>query len=172
MHVTPDTLRLHIDYTIWASRKLLEAADGLTPDELTRDFGTADKSVLGTLLHVYGGDWVWIERMEGRSPVNRPYDQTAGMETLQTEWPRVWERWIACAGALKSQTAESEISYLTFKGDPYTTPVWQVILHVVNHGTHHRGQAAGFLRSLGKTPPVLDLTYYYRQLASTLKAGS
>jgi uncharacterized damage-inducible protein DinB len=164
MHVSPDTLRLHIDYTVWASRTLLDAAAALPPAELTRDFATADKSVLGTLLHIYGGDWVWIERMDGRSPSNRPYDASATLATLQTGWSRVWERWIDCAHDLTAESAETEIEYLSFKGDPFRTPVWQVILHVVNHGTHHRGQAAGFIRSLGKTPPVLDLTHYYRQL--------
>jgi uncharacterized damage-inducible protein DinB len=172
MHVSPDALRLHIDYTVWASRTLLEAATALAPEELTRDFATADRSVLGTLLHLYGGDWVWIERMEGRSPTSRPYGATATLATLQTEWPRVWERWIDTARCLTAESAEAELAYTTFKGDLFRTPVWQVILHVVNHGTHHRGQAAGFLRSLGKTPPVLDLTYYYRQITPLTYASA
>jgi len=54
------------------------------------------------------------------------------------------------------------ISYRDMKGHPWVSPVWQIVLHVVNHGTHHRGQVAGFLRSMGKTPPVLDLIAYYR----------
>ena len=164
MHVSIETLRLHIDYTVWASRRILEAAAGLSMGELTRDFGTADKSVLGTLLHVYGGDAIWIERMHGTSLSSRPYDEQASLATLQSEWPRVWERWKNYVGALTEETAEAEIAYTTFKGAPYRTPVWQIILHVVNHGTHHRGQAAGFLRTMGKTPPVLDLTEYYRSL--------
>jgi uncharacterized damage-inducible protein DinB len=47
-------LTTHIDYTIWANRRILDAASELTPGELTRDFGTGDKSILGTLLHLYG----------------------------------------------------------------------------------------------------------------------
>jgi uncharacterized damage-inducible protein DinB len=50
------------------------------------------------------------------------------------------------------------------RGNPWTQPLWEIVLHVVNHGTHHRGQAAGFLRSLGHTPPKLDLIFYYRQM--------
>lgn len=46
-------LKAHIDYTIWASRRLLDAAA-----KLTHDFGTAGKGILGTLLHVYGGGLV------------------------------------------------------------------------------------------------------------------
>jgi len=165
MHVSPDTLRLHLDYSAWASRRLLEAAAALPPSELTQDFGTADKSVLGTLLHIYGADYAWMERMEGRSISARPYDEGAQLDFLQAEWPKLWARWKSYAAGLTEQSAEAEIAYLTMKGDPFRSPVWQIVMHVVNHASHHRGQAAGFVRSLGKTPPVLDLMYYYRQLS-------
>lgn len=155
-------LKAHIDYTVWASRTLLDAAANLTRDELTRDFGTADKSVLGTLLHIYGADLVWIERVHGTSLTVRPYDDQATLSTLQTEWPRVWDRWRDYVAGLTPEKADAEIAYKTFKGDAFRAPVWQIILHVVNHGTHHRGQASGFLRALGKTPPVLDLMHFYR----------
>ncbi len=163
MHVSIETLQSHIDYTVWASRRMLEAANALSPDELQRDFATGDKSVLGTLLHVYGGDLVWIERMHGRSLTSRPYDAQANLATLEAEWPVVWERWRAYAAGLSAESAEADVEYATFKGDTLRTPAWQIILHVVNHATHHRGQAAGFIRSMGKTPPVLDLVHYYRQ---------
>jgi uncharacterized damage-inducible protein DinB len=42
--------------------------------------------------------------------------------------------------------------------------LWKIVLHVVNHGTHHRGQASGFLRAMGHVPPPLDLIAYYRTL--------
>jgi uncharacterized damage-inducible protein DinB len=164
MHVSLKTLQQHIDYTVWASRRILDAAAALYPDELTRDFGTGDKSVLGTLLHVYGGDLIWIERMHGTSLTRRPYDESASLADLQADWPRVWDRWKTYVDGLTEESAEAPVSYVTFKGLPYSTPVWQIILHIVNHGTHHRGQAAGFIRSLGRTPPVLDLTEYYRSI--------
>jgi len=164
MHVSLETLRLHIDYTIWANQRILDAAAALTAEELTRDFGSADKSILGTLLHIHGGDLVWIERMHGTSLTTRPYDASATLGTLQAEWPKVWARWKTYVDGLAEDAAEAEISYRTFKGDAFRTPVWQIILHVVNHGTHHRGQAAGFIRSLGKMPPILDLTQFYRTL--------
>jgi uncharacterized damage-inducible protein DinB len=50
------------------------------------------------------------------------------------------------------------------KGRPWKQPLWQLVLHVVNHGTHHRGQVSGFLRSLGHTPPILDPIYFYREM--------
>lgn len=164
MHVSLEALRLHIDYTVWASGRLVDAAALLSSDELSRDFGTADKSVLGTLLHVYGADYAWMERMDGRSIRSRPYNDQASLDWLCTEWPRVWDRWKAYVAGLTEQAAESELAYTSFKGDSFRSPVWQIVMHVVNHATHHRGQAAGFLRAMGKTPPVLDLMHYYRQV--------
>jgi uncharacterized damage-inducible protein DinB len=164
MHVGVETLQLHIDYTIWASKRLLNSAAALTPKELTRDFGTADKSVLGTLLHVYSADFAWIERMFGRSIEAAPYDENSTLEWLQVEWPKVWDRWKAYVGALTAASAEAEIAYRSMKGDPFRSAAWKIVMHVVNHGTHQRGQAAGFMRSMGKTPPTLDLMFYYREL--------
>ncbi len=54
------------------------------------------------------------------------------------------------------------IEYKDLKGNPYQSPLWQIVLHLVNHGSHHRGQVSGMLRALGKTPPPLDLIAYYR----------
>jgi uncharacterized damage-inducible protein DinB len=166
MHVSLETLRLQIAYSEWASRRILAAAESLEPEELTHDFETADKSVLGTLLHICGGDLVWIERIDGRSLTARPYDARAGFAWLQREWPKSWQRYNDYVAGLTDSTAEAPIAYNDFKGNPWKTPAWQVILHVVNHATHHRGQTAGFIRALGKAPPILDLMAYYRGLNS------
>ena len=61
----PDALRDHIEYTAWASRRLVDAAAALSPEELTRDFQTADRSVIGTLAHIYAADRVWLSRLAG-----------------------------------------------------------------------------------------------------------
>jgi uncharacterized damage-inducible protein DinB len=58
----------------------------------------------------------------------------------------------------------AEIVYRDLKGRTWKQPVWQLVLHLVNHGTHHRGQVSGFIRAMGATPPPLDLVFYYREL--------
>ena len=68
MATLADVLRNHLNYTAWASSRLVDAASALNPQELTRDFGTADHSVLGTLAHVYAADRVWLGRIEGNPP--------------------------------------------------------------------------------------------------------
>ena len=65
MAVSSDALRLHLDYTAWASKRLMDAAAALSEEELTRDFKTADKCVLDTLVHVFAADRIWLSRIQG-----------------------------------------------------------------------------------------------------------
>ena len=161
MFVPAEVLRSHIDYTAWASGALVHAAAQLTPEELTRDFGTADKSVLGTLVHIFGADRVWLARLQ-REPADRFLtDADYHLSVLQTEWPALQERWKQWATGLTDEAARAEVAYRDMRGKPWSKPLGQLVLHVVNHGTHHRGQVAGFLRSMGHTPPQLDLVRYY-----------
>jgi uncharacterized damage-inducible protein DinB len=165
MLISRDILQHHIAYTRWASSRLVEAAAALTPDELTRDFGTADKSVLGTLVHVFAADRIWMGRIQGNVPARFiDIDKDMHLSVLQNDWPPLLDQWHAWVSGLDAEALAGNITYKDMKGNPYETAAWQIILHVVNHGTHHRGQVSGFLRAMGHKPPVLDLIAYYRSL--------
>jgi uncharacterized damage-inducible protein DinB len=165
MPVSADTLRLQLDYSAWASQRLLDAAAKLSPEELTRDFKTADKTVLDTLVHIYAADRIWLSRVraEPRATFSDPADRDLAL--LQTEWPALFERWKLWLCDFTDADATRVISYNDLKGRPYSQPAWQILLHLVNHATHHRGQVSGFLRAMGQTPPPLDLIAFYRTLA-------
>jgi uncharacterized damage-inducible protein DinB len=164
MPATAATLRTHLEYSAWATGRLLEAAATLTPDELTRDFNTADKSVLGSLVHIFAADRVWLARIQGTPRVNFVDPEDHNLAFLASEWPVLGERWKEWAAGVTDESVTTEASYADLKGNPWTTPLWQIILHVVNHATHHRGQVSGFLRCMGHKPPALDLIAYYRAI--------
>ena len=163
--VPNSTLTLHLRYTAWASARLVEAASKLTPAELTHDFKTSEKSVVGTLAHTFAADRVWWHRVNGTVPAKFiDPEKDFLLETLQTEWPALLAQWEQFIAAKDESALAGKIEYKDLKGNPYGTPLWQIVLHLVNHGTHHRGQASGMIRSLGHTPPPLDLIAYYRSL--------
>ena len=123
--VPAEVLRTQIAYTTWASKLLVEAAGTLTPEELTRDFGTADKSVLGTLVHVFGADRVWLDRVKG-GPANRFLaEEDHRLAVLQNDWPALYERWKEWAGALTDSRAQAEFAYSDRSGNHC-----QFLLHV------------------------------------------
>ncbi|MGE0816573.1 MAG: DinB family protein [Vicinamibacterales bacterium] len=161
MSVPVETLRTHLRYAAWASARIVDAAAMLTPEELTRDFKSADKHVLGTLTHVYAADRVWLGRIEGAPPgvfVDPAVDMH--LAVLQQEWPALMDRWLSWVATVEDPARDLE--YHDLRGNTHRTPLWQIVLHVVNHGTHHRGQAAAMIRAMGHTPPPLDLIRFYR----------
>lgn len=158
--ISPDAARTHLAYTEWATSRLIGAARDLGPAELRRDFGTADRSVLGTLTHLFGADRVWLARLRGGA---QEWPGEYELDALAEQWSALFSRWRQWAAGLTESSIGERISYRDMKGNPWVSPAWQIVLHVVNHGAHHRGQVSGFLRAMGKTPPVLDLIAYYRQ---------
>jgi uncharacterized damage-inducible protein DinB len=166
MTVSADVLRTHLDYTAWASRRLVDLAAGLTSEELARDFQTADHSIVGTLAHIYAADRIWLARVTQSPAGTFITDADRDISVLKNDWPVLHDRWRSWASSLTNEAADANLSYKDSKGNPYIQPLWQILLHVVNHGTHHRGQVSGFLRALGHTPPPLDLAAYHRQAAA------
>lgn len=164
MAVSGDALRHHLDYTAWASKRLMDAAAELSEEELSRDFKTADKCVLDTLVHVFAADRIWLSRIQGATRATFIDPEDRSFPALQAAWPALHQQWKDWAAPLSDQDVVAKIAYRDLKGNPCEQPLWQILLHVVNHGSHHRGQAAGFLRAMGRTPPPLDLIAYYRTL--------
>lgn len=167
MSLPAATARTHWDYTIWASRKLLDAAAALSEPERTRDFQHADRTVIGTLAHIFAADRVWLGRIQGNPPPRFLDESEKSVDVLRSEWPRIHEGWTQWLAQQTNESLEQPLHYKDLKGNAYQTPLWQVLLHVVNHATHHRGQVSAMLRAMGHTPPGVDLIFYYRQLGAS-----
>jgi uncharacterized damage-inducible protein DinB len=73
----------------------------------------------------------------------------------------VLQRWPVLVASLVDP--EQVIEYKSFAGDPFTNPLGQIVRHVVNHGTYHRGQVATMLRQLGAQAVSSDLIGFYRE---------
>jgi uncharacterized damage-inducible protein DinB len=156
--MTTELLKHHVAYTRWATERLLQAVSEIPTDHLTHDFKTSERTIVSTLAHNFGADRIWLQRVTGGSPTTFLTDDERQIATLQREWPVIFDAWPGVLGE-----PDRVVAYRDMSGNPYSSPLWQIVLHVVNHGTHHRGQVSGFLRSLGHTPPQLDLIRYYRE---------
>jgi len=172
MTLSAEVLRGHIHYTAWASRKLVEAAAQLSQEELSHDFQTSDRTILGTLVHTFAADRIWLYRLAGGENPGFVSDFDRRLEVLQNDWPALHQRWSDWARGLSDDQISADVSYTDMSGKPWKQPLWQLVLHVVNHGTHHRGQVSGFLRALGHAPPQLDLVRFYRELGTEARAAA
>lgn len=158
--MTPAEALLHIRYSIWASNRLWNAVSDLPIEHLEQERGVSHGSLLGTLAHILLADWIWYTRVV--EPMERPGKTRDALEKV---WPEVHARWEMWAKDLTDAGLQRVVSYKTSDGTAYETPVWQIVLHLVNHATLHRGQAMAILRQMGVPPPPTDLIFYYRELA-------
>jgi uncharacterized damage-inducible protein DinB len=155
--MTTEDARTHLRYSGWASRRLLDAALQLPPDDLHRDLKVSHKSLFETLNHIHFADRIWLCRVLGE-----PYEPAQG--ALEVEWPKLQRRWEEWADSPGAADLDRIIFYKDLKGNSHQAPLWQIILHLVNHATLHRGQVMAMMRQLGAVPPPTDLIFYYREL--------
>ena len=157
---------LHLRYSAWASRKLVEAVRTVSDADLDKPVSISHNSLLGTLSHILWADWLWFTRVV--EPMEKP-GQTR--EALEKVWPELQDKWIAWADRASDDEVNRVVEYVSIlDGQKARTPVWQIVLHIVNHATLHRGQAMGMLRQAGSAPPHTDLMNFYRELTAARHA--
>jgi len=152
--------RFLLAYARWANRQLLAAAESLSPEAFTRDLRSSYPSVRDTLVHVLWAEWLWLERLHGRSPLGL-LDPSGfpTVDALRARWGPVeagFDALLATPGADLTR----RVSYTNRKGEQWAYPVGQILHHVVNHATYHRGQVVTLLRQLGQVPPTTDFLVF------------
>ncbi len=162
--MTFDDVQALVEYHYWARDRLLEAVDHLTPDQFTRDLGSSFRSVRDTLAHLYSAESAWCSRWNGVSPSGHvAADSIPDAATLRTKWQRLEGDVRAVLERVGADGIDRVIEYKMFNGDARASVLWQMVQHVVNHGSYHRGQVTTMIRQLGGTPPKsMDLIAYYR----------
>jgi uncharacterized damage-inducible protein DinB len=154
-------LVLQLRYSAWATRRVLESTAGLSPDELSRDLGNSYGGVHGTLKHIYQADSIWFDRLMGAPTSDlSKYEPSSGF----SEWIPLLDGYVKWAEQLNAADWDRIVSYRNVKGESLQTPVWQIVLHLVNHASYHRGQVTTLLRQIGRAPVGTDLIAYYRSL--------
>ena len=169
--MTPEEMRVLYDYNAWADRRALEAAGKVTTEEFVKPMGSSFGSLRDTIAHIYGAEWTWLERFQGRSPASLPdVTQFQDATSLKEKWAELEGRLLAFVGGLTQDDLNRVMEYKTLKFGVYRNPLWQSMQHVVNHGSYHRGQVTTLLRQLGAQPILTDLMHFYRERATAAGA--
>jgi len=159
------TIKTLFEYNCWANRRMLAACAGLTVEEWSREVNQSWGSVHKLLTHMFAAETVWLARWMGTSP--KALRQAADFPTYG-DLVRAWEGLNAetelfIAGC-DEKALKREVAYTNTKGETRTFPLGQLMLHVANHATHHRGELAAMLSSFGVDHPEDDLLWYLREL--------
>jgi uncharacterized damage-inducible protein DinB len=161
-----DFRRLY-DYNSWANHRTLDACAPLSEEQFTRDLRSSFRSVRDTLTHIMLVEWLWLERWHGRSPDKfPPATDFPTLESVRRRWPEVERDLLEYIASLAQQDLDRVVSHKTVAGVSQAAPLWQMLQHLVNHGTYHRGQVATMLRQLDAKPISTDLILFCRELAA------
>ena len=156
------TLKELFDYNRWANARTLDAAAAVAPADFAREVGGSFASLHGTLAHLCGAEWVWLERLRGTSPSSLPFaSELTDIAAIRRRWNEVERGQRVFLDGLDADRLGESLSYVNFAGEPNTYPIWRVLAHVVNHSTYHRGQVTTLLRQLGGKPVSTDLLRFY-----------
>jgi uncharacterized damage-inducible protein DinB len=158
-----DDLQRLLDYTVWANHRVVRVAATLTVEEFRRDMGGSHGGVRGTLSHMLGAEWLWLERFKGVSPT-KLFDEAefADILAVRERWGVVEVHRADWLGSLREDQVAEVVAYKTLKGDPFQNPLWQLVQHVANHATYHRGQVIVMLRQLGARVVTTDMVVWDR----------
>jgi uncharacterized damage-inducible protein DinB len=162
--MTSDDIQLLYEYDRWANRRVLKAASTLSAEQFTRDLGGSFRSVRDKLLHIVGGEWIWLAYWKNppttpasltdlktqRDAVFNP-DAFPDLNAVQSKWMEIEEEQ---AEFVNRVTNEDLVKTLPFRGTHIK--LTHLMQHLANHSTYHRGQLAMAMRQLGAEPLATD----------------
>lgn len=160
------TLLQHLQYNYWANEKISGFVTAANQELFTQETPSSFNTLQKTLLHVWDAEFIWLKRIQGESLTDFPSKNFNGNRI------DVINGLLSSSKNLIQLIADSSpdingkiIRYKNMKGEEFSTDVEGIMMHVVNHGTFHRGQVITMLRSLGYTQvSSTDLITYLRTI--------
>lgn len=172
--MTKHDILLLYAYDRWANNRVLQAASALRTKEFTRDLGGSFRSVRDTLVHIIGGEWIWLAYW------NEPPDNSASLAdlrtrrdilfnpeafpdvgTVQQRWAEVEKEQVEFVNRINDELLERMLPFRTTQ-----VRLAHLMQHLANHSTYHRGQVALMMRQLGAEPVATDFHVFLVECAS------
>jgi uncharacterized damage-inducible protein DinB len=157
-------IQLLTRYNAWANHRLFDLLASLPAGEASAKRVTGFGSMVNTLNHAYVVDLIWKAHLE-----NRPHGFTSRITEVEPTLPELrnaqadMDQWyIDYASALTEQAHDESIPFKFVDGGAGIMTRGEMLLHVVNHKTYHRGYVADLLYQIGSRPPVMDLPVFLR----------
>lgn len=163
--IMKEQLASYAAHNLWANQQIISCVNQLPSDKQQQELVSSFNSIHSTLLHMWNAESAWYQRIKLVERVVLPEDHFKGdtqeLGQLLLQQSKLWAEWAAAA----SEAAVDHVfQYYNSKKEYFKQPVWQVMLHVFNHGTYHRGQLVTMLRQLGvEKIPSTDFIVFMRK---------
>lgn len=159
-----ELLKLYAVYNNWAHQRIFELILALPEDKQVTEIPSSFNSIFKTVLHMWDAESAWWQRMKMQERIIIPSENFKGnMRELTSsllQQSKQWEEWVSNASEMM---LEHVFQYQNIKREQIKMPIYQMVHHVFNHGTYHRGQLVNMLRQLGiEKIPQTDFSFWTR----------
>jgi uncharacterized damage-inducible protein DinB len=154
------------EYNGWCNARILDAAARLTDQQFRAPGPFPHGGVRDTVLHTLFAESVWRMRWLGTPPAPHHRFEPEDFPTvavLRARWVEEDARLMEFVASLTEERLSSELQYTATEGGRHTRVLWETLVHLVNHGTQHRAEAAAMLTQWGQSPGDIDLVVYLNE---------
>jgi uncharacterized damage-inducible protein DinB len=148
-------------YNAWANRRILDTAEKLNTGQFMAKVGASFDSVRDTLVHTMSAERLWLARFqETESRAMLKFDDYSDLRAIREQWSEIERQTQAFLASIDDHKLAKIIHYVNAQGEPNAYPLWQMMVHQVNHSTQHRSEVAAMLTQFGHSPGWLDFLVY------------
>jgi len=151
------------DYNSWANKRVLESLQPIGQEIFTSHKQASHGSIRGIIAHIAGAEWIWLERWKGSSPAGLlPESEFETVEIATQRLRKIDGDLQEFTSRLTREDVEGSRGYKTTDGKAHSNVLSDMLLHLANHSSYHRGQIATLLRQSGAVPQSTDLILFIR----------
>ena len=156
------------DYNYWANERILRAADDVSDAQFVAPAPFSWGGLRGTLVHTLSAEWLWRSRWQGVSPTAfLRVEDFPTLAALRERWREEETKMRQFLAPLTESDLLRVVNYKRTSGGTSEQILWQLMAHLVNHGTQHRAEAAAILTELEHSPGDIDLIVFVRERQGT-----
>ena len=153
----------YAEYNLWANNQITEILNRLTEQQLKQEFPSSFKSIFETVQHLCFAEDLWYRRVKMKDTVTGHVNTEETPIALFGRWADCSAQWVKLLQSSHNADFEKMIRYTNLKGIPFNQPLGQIMQHLFNHQTYHRGQLITLLHLLGITQlPSTDFIVFAR----------
>ena len=160
-----ELLQQYASYTIWANGLLVDTINQLPEEKQNQELTSSFNSFYKTFLHIWDAESIWWQRMKLQERISFPSESFAGsLKELSASLLQQNAQWLDWISNAQEHMLSHEFIYQNSKKESFKQPVFQMLLHIFNHGTYHRGQLVNMLRQAGvEKIPQTDFILWSRR---------
>jgi uncharacterized damage-inducible protein DinB len=159
---TKEYIKQVYNYCYWANKRYFAVAEDLSDEQFHKMQGHSWGDVHAMLVHMMSSEWVWLQRWHGTPPKSHlNKNDFPTLASVKERWDKVEAEMMAYIESQTEDSLQAAITYSNFSGETFRVPLYQMLMHVANHETHHRGELAAMFALMDVPHPEEEVIQYF-----------